>query len=418
MKTLIINYWNMPNVGGIETYLYNLCQYLLNSGERVIWFYKQKILLAESFKTVFLSEKVERYDIDKVLNTRIHIPFSYEEEIVILSFYPTAMASAEKLINLYKKDCAITPFYVIPNTTGDFYYIERYFTLFSNYVYKSMKGIIQRWETGNHIRFFAPQHIEYLQRNYNIIVSSPEEKLLRPVYPCMPLDMQLLDKKANRKEFIIISISRFDFPHKGYLLGLIRAYGRLKTRYSQIRLIIIGYGPDKPKVLREIESLPEGIRDDIKLVGEVPPNELGRYFKQAHLNISVAGAVGQGVKHGVLSLPARNYCVKECEVYGFFPYNIKPGTSLDPGNLVDSYIEDAIQMSKQKYIDLCVESYEHYNQNNKQNVDPLYFFNTVKICKPFESSKKEIRLLNLYNYTIRIILMLKKLFKLEHHEKV
>ena len=112
-------------------------------------------------------------------------------------------------------------------------------------------------------------------------------------------------KKAKRECFNIVSISRFDFPHKGYLLGLIRAYGRLKEKYPQVALCIIGYGPGKPLVEKEIKRLNKKAQQDLSLLGEVDSADFPKVLKEMHLNISVAGSVGVGARNGVLSIPAR-----------------------------------------------------------------------------------------------------------------
>lgn len=115
---------------------------------------------------------------------------------------------------------------------------------------------------------------------------------------------------------------------------------------------------------------------DIKLLGEASPDEISNYMKEAHLNISVAGAVGDGARNGVLSIPARNYCIGECEVYGYLPDSRLKSTSLEKGILVDDFIEEVILMSNEEYIQKCIDSYNTYALND---VDPLYVFAASKI---------------------------------------
>lgn len=407
-KVLIINHWYMSNVGGIEAYVSDLVRYSCEQNIRVIWLYKGKGTVGKSFQDVLCSEKVEKYNINSLFRFGHDFGFKYNDEIVIISFYPIAMGVAEKFIYKFSGDARITPFYVVANTTGNYYYIERYFSFLKPLIYKSMKRMMERWEKGNNIRFCAPLHIDYLEKNYNLRISQREAKVLKEVYEFPILDIENLKKRSDRNIFNLITIGRFDFPHKGYILGLIRAYGRLKSKYSKLKLNIIGYGAGEQAVRKEINDLPEAYRKDIALLGEVPPHNLIKYLCDSHLNISVAGAVSQGAKYGVLSIPARNFCDGECEVYGFLPESASKTVSLETGNLVDPYIEAVINMSRSEYIDKSIASYEAIKSRSTETAEPMYFFNTLKLCnKKFECSLMEIRLLSIFSLLLRIKIRLK-----------
>ena len=358
--TLIINHTSMINVGGIEKYLFQLVKYLRDNNHRVIWLCDRPPRVAKSFESVFLNSNVERYDVctHGMIWYRVpQIKFSEDEIVVMMSFEPIEMAQAELFCHKYKS-YHIFPLYFVPDTTGSQYYLERNFRgTIKGIVWKKLQVILERWEQENAIRFFSITQVKPLEENYEIHILDVSKKILKPVLAVGKLDYELVKRKAeNRNRFILITVGRFDFPHKGYMLGLVRAYGRLKKIYKGLELRIVGFGKDEAVLKAEIEKLDDKQSADIKLLGEASPDEISNYMKEAHLNISVAGAVGDGARNGVLSIPARNYCIGECEVYGYLPDSRLKSTSLEKGILVDDFIEEVILMSNEEYIQKCIDS--------------------------------------------------------------
>lgn len=401
MHTLVINYGNL-NIGGIEKYLFELSKYLTDNGDRVIWLRDPVLKIADSYRDLFLGNAVERvvtdtskfnwFDHDELL-------FSKEEDIVVLSFDPMSMARALQLALEYR-EFHITPYYVVPNTTGNLYYLERYFNgKKRKRIQRKLAGFLSRWEHMGLVRFFNKLQIQSLENNYEIKITQGESKILRGVYGITDLNQDNLSKRSKRVDFTIGTLGRFDYPHKGYMLGLVRAYGRLKEKYPDIRLKIGGYGPGETLLKKEIEKLPLSFQEDIKLTGPVSPKEMDQFYSEVHLNISVAGAVWEGVKRGVLSIPARNYCEGACEVYGFLPDSGSKTTSLETGEPVEPYIEHVLTCSEDEYIRLSKEAYDDYRKLSKPW--PMYFFDT-KPSSEVEIDFEEIRYMKKLMRDVRV----------------
>lgn len=383
-RTFIVNYPIMISIGGIEKYLYYLMKYMLNHGVRVIWMQNIRFQTGKMYDDVI---KDPRLEIVKV-NSNLLFWFKHEklnlskdEEIVIFSCTTMAKLKADTIVRRFS-DLNIKSIYGIPDTKGDAYYLEAIFCNPLKFiVYRCMRTVFEEWENNNHLCFYARKQIDALENNYHVHISNKDTKLLKYVEPLPLLNYDELEKRIKRCNFTIITIGRFDFPHKQYILGLIRAYGRLKEKYPQIRLDIVGDGPHRFKVIQEIEKLNSNIQKDIKLLGSVSPEVLPACIKHAHLNISVAGGVSVGAINGIMSIPARNYCEEECEVYGYLPEYLDYSVSTSPGNLVDTYIERVINMSDFEYKKACIESYE--SVYNSREVDPNYLFGFSKCTKRY-----------------------------------
>ena len=406
-KALIVNQPSFSNVGGIETYLYNLIKFCIKSEIRVIWLSHPTPLVCESFEEVLLSNAVERVPV-KSLNWHWFkfdsIPLKKDERYVIYSCTPQSMCEAQDIILRYP-DYDIFPVYVIANTTGSFYYLERYFktALFKRIVFSIMKKMIYRWELNNSIRFFAAPQAKALGDNYGIEIHNVYENILRAVTELAMPDFSITGKRYKQKNrFIILTVGRLCFPHKGYMLGLVRTFGKLQEKYQQLNLYIIGSGQNEDVLLDEIKKQPLPVQKAIKLIGEVSPDKLASYYQQSDLNISVAGAAARGAAAGTLTIIARNFCESNCEVYGFYDDCSNMIISTEKGNDVEPYIIRAIEMSDNEYMNRCIRGYEIIK--GKSNYNPSYLFDSTD-NKIFHASKKEVLQMK----------VLKRLIKINHY---
>ena len=219
--------------------------------------------------------------------------------------------------------------------------------------------------------------------------------------------MKELENRSERNGcFNIITVGRFDFPHKGYMLGLVRAFGRLKPKYPQLTLSIIGLGQHEQMLKNEIANLPQGVQADVNLLGAVPHTELPHYFRDKHLSIAVAGAASDAARNGVLSIAARNFCDNECEVYGFYPESFVKNSSKEPGELVDKYIEDAINMTKEEYTKRCKDSYMVFTDPARYN--PTFLYTTTEMCKDYYIGTMDLYFYKVINYLRKLLMLLGK----------
>lgn len=372
MKTLVVNF-PVLKTGGIEDICYGLMKYSVQQGYRVIWLCRDPITIAESYKE-FVFAQVELIHANRLLTGKWRhgfITFRREEEVTILSFTPFDMDNALKLREEFP-EADMTPLYIVANTKGRFYFIEEYyFGSLRRWIFNRIKPLMQNWVDLNVVRFCSKLQIDSFEKHYSLSVSDAEHKIIKYLFAPTPLDKEQLQRKAKRNQFHLVTISRFDFPHKNYLLGLIKDYGKLKEKYTNLFLHIIGYGPGIDLVNREVARLSTVAQKDITFYGEVSKERFPELMREMHLNISVAGSVGVGAFQGVLSIPARNFCGDQCEVYGYLPESADMTTSTAEGEWALPYIEEVINMSEADYIQKCEESYKTYAS---MEVDPEYVF--------------------------------------------
>jgi hypothetical protein len=402
-KTFMFLYKNM-DIGGIETYLIRLIRQLKEKGNRVLWLTPADRYIDDSFKDDLLDGYVEIIEI----NTRgfnwikhANINFNKNEEVIALSFEPFDFLRIETIKKEYSS-IRIDSFYWVPHFKGNHYFIEEQVIWpLRPLVYKIIRKIIKHMEENDNIYYLNRSHLEAYERRYGYKVTNEKGKISGLTREVRPYDYNLALKRSIRNEFNIITVGRFDFPHKGYILGLIKVYGELKEKYSHLKLTIIGYGKDEIKVIEQIDRLSPNAKKDINLIGKVPYDDLQKYFKNAHLNIGVAGTIADGALTGLISIPVRHYS-EVCEGYGYLPESRGKITADVPGVPIQKFIEEVIMMNQEEYLELSRKSYETYAKDGETN-------NIMSIlnCKNRDASKTvsnlAIKFIKIYNILIKII---------------
>ena len=369
-ETLVIIYRSLL-VGGIENYVTNIMHNALKSNKRVIWICNKDMLYSSLYQNIIEETQIEVKRINYSGLNIYKLPnmsFAKDENIKIMVFDIFRLFQAYKIKNRYKTN-NIDILYCVPHFTGS--------SIFPHQVFKGKctKKIVKKlfariynniYKQGN-LYFFSSKHYHAIQDNYEIHFISPNNYLVPELENREKYDEASFRKVYNSRNFTIISPGRFEFPHKGYLIGLIKIYGELKPLYPQLKLLIIGDGPDKDKVEMVIEELPKAYSKDIDILSPQSLEDLKCKMKTVNLNISVAGCASLGARMGLITLPARHY-VYDCEVYGFFPNSRNLTTETKPGEPAKQYIEQVINMDEEEYIHYSKLAYhtfddELYNVN-------------------------------------------------------
>lgn len=352
-------------VGGIENYILRTVRQMKKRGNRVIWLFPKGGYIDESYKPDLLDGSVEvvRVEFDRADWIRnLDIAFGENEEVLALAFNLFNFSFLEMLKREYDRS-RIDSFYWVPHFKERAVFIEELSPKIIRPIARKIVGrIVRRMERNANIIYVSESHLNAFVENYKYTVQHGHEKLLvgysREIAP-FDHDLAISRSRSRRDEFNIVTITRFVFPHKGYLIGLIKSFAKLKAKYGRLTLTIIGYGKDEDRVIAEIEKLSPETKSDVKLVGKVPYDNLKEFFDKAHLNIGVAGTIADGGSTGLISIPCRHYC-EECEGYGYLPESRKFTASSHPGTPIEYFIEEVINMGDDEYLRLSRAAYDTY----------------------------------------------------------
>lgn len=387
---IVVFYRETMLIGGIETYIYKAIKALKKEGASVVWAKEPKSKIDESFVSeVYDGKTVIMNGLDVKKFSEIVV--DSDTEIKIVTFDLFYFAKAEAFKRKFKL-CTVHTFYFVPHFEGDTLYLQDGFKgRKKEKVRQRTEQIVHKLHKNNSIKYFSEKHIERMTSDYSYTVDNN----IRSLVPLMDLikfkfDRQRCEDLFNRESFNILTASRFEFPHKGYIVGLINTFAELKMKYPHIKLTIVGYGDGERKLKDQVDQLGEEISKDICFVGKVPPEKLIDYYNNANLNISVAGCCSQGAKNGTLSIPARHYTY-ECELYGFLPESKDYMTSDAEGEPASKYIEQVINMSLEEYCEKCKAAFDTYNDGQQEL--RLSFSEIQNASEDAVLSKKDIKYL-------------------------
>ena len=356
-----------PNlcIGGIQQYIKDAVAFLSqnDSNIKIAVIYDSVVPVDESYKVVFQQNKVNLIKYDEM-----HKFFKEEKnkDLFVISFRIFDFA----LINLLRIVChnnsKYSLYYYVPNFRGRYYYFdEMYFGLIATFVDRFMSKIHKKLANNNQIRFFTEMHQITMSNKYEIVFGDFLDFKV-PNVKDAPIQFEEHRIRCLYKSelFHIISASRIEFPHKGYLLGLIREFALLNNEYPHLRLTIVGNGCDEKLVHFEIEKLSPGIQQNIRFLDMVPSEKLKELYKSAHLNISAAGCCILGASLGTLSTPVRHFCY-DCEVYGFFPECYSKITSEEKGMPVREFIKNVLNLTEDDYVKKCKDCFDSISNRPK-----------------------------------------------------
>ncbi len=390
-QVLIIDYSNM-RPGGIEVVFAYLMQYAMENDHRVIWITTEKDYEAASFQEILSDSRIEKCYWSKwnKLFSAPAIHLSEDESAVMLSCAPIDYALSECL----RMKFPANPFQhllVLPNFTGINCYPDRLFQTkwLKKYWFNKIQKWVSAWEKEGSLYAFALKHLDAYEDYYSVPLQDKKSCVFPRIKPTPKLNREVLFKKAQERKtcFTIITGARFEFPHKGYILGLIDAYARLKSKFPELRLVIVGYGDGAEEVDQKIQSLDEEAKRDIVQKGMLPYDQFLLEFQKAHLNVGVAGSLADGARCGVPSLVVRHYDY-HCETYGFYKDHANRSLDDQPGKPIDSYIENVILMNDDEYVEHSLEVQRVALSRKKY--DPEYVFSQDRAATRTSMTKRDL----------------------------
>lgn len=359
METLIIDRTTMM-IGGVEVYFASLMEYALSTKRRVIWLTTRSQVEKAGF-SITASDKIEKAFVKRTFFGPIYprINVSEDEEVILITTDPCRYI----LSDVYRDRLKCKSFVhllILPHFKGPGYYPENIFKNLKvkGYWHKKMSLLASTLVGSDCVRGFSVEHLIAYEKAYDVIIKDKEKKALPRVNKILPIRYDEISSREHSRcqRFEIMTCSRFDFPHKGYLLGLIKEFAKIHEKHPTTKLTIVGYGGGKPEIEKAIENLPKAAIDSIDLVGELSPEELISKYRQAHLNVGLAGALKKGAECGLPSIKMKHYTYS-CDGFGF----IEDTQGLNPdcaAKNMREIIESVITMPADEYIQHSLAAYD------------------------------------------------------------
>ena len=275
----------------------------------------------------------------------------------------------------------------------------------NSYIYKSKnsnfirRGIFNPMYSGISSRLVDNRILYFLSENHkNIFIKSTfhkeiKDRILRLGTYINGLNV---DKTRNHyKQRKIVTVSRFDFPFKDYLKGLIDSLEKLDKNVS---LNIIGWGQDEEELMSYIEKKRDNIRNRINVIKGVTYQNLQKYLDDAFVYIGEGTSVLDALNNSLLSIVVNEYD-RSAKTNGYFYDNYNVTTTECNLYQIEEFLKIVFSMSEEEYITQVKKDYNRfvdiYNINNvmKEMI-------AIKNNNTHAISKKEIKFFTFMEKTI------------------
>ncbi len=214
----------------------------------------------------------------------------------------------------------------------------------------------------NQLIFMTDEMKKYFEEYYGLVSKTP---LIPLGMHIKKLDEAILyEREARRKKkgFVILTIGRFVFPFKAYILSAIYTYAMLKDKYEDIQLNIIGYGTGEHEVKRLIAELDKKKQSGITVIGKIPYEQLEEYIDNASILIAEGTCVLDGASRGIPICVSYAYQKKGIAA-GLFHNEETIGVNYEKGlkyYIEKELVEQIYNMNSQEYIQISKKTYEIY----------------------------------------------------------
>ena len=219
---------------------------------------------------------------------------------------------------------------------------------------------------------------------------------------------QICEKKRHNP-FVISTITRLEFPFKGYVIGLLDWFERNFLRYN-LELTIVGDGQGQGVFLERLSTMAEDCRKRIQYYPNIPYDQLSDIFSITDLYVGMGTTLLDAANNLTLAVPVNGYTMN-LEVSGFFSENIKEVYAVGPLKPIDSLVHKLVEMSDEEYTKYINRQYDFfckiYDINNFVNYIISSDYDNRKI------SLLQLFKIYLFDYSINYLTILKD--QLRHH---
>lgn len=387
-KILVINYPTMK-MGGIEVNIFKWMEYYSKKDVRVVWYATSNAVEDADFVDI-LHLNVEIKNVKKTLAGLRYEKLENDEgkDVVMLSFDPLWYLGAESLRRASGASSFIH-YMVLPHFTGAAYYPEEncVTSAAKKHAWMFMRRKYGEWDRQGCLRAFNEKQCAACAEHYAFTLREGSHLIpyiaRSPSQPISRIKQEARERAKNRdKEFRILVCSRLDFPHKGYVLGMVDAFESIKPFYPNVTLVIAGDGPSRDALEKKVNALPVEMQSSVELLGTLGQKQLMEQFSRASVNPNLAGALVDGAISGVPSLPMRHY-TDRAECYGFYEDTTKEDElNKGRGKDVRPYIERLINMPIDEYVDHCVNAVYRASEKTANPAD-LFSAKTGSFVTPY-----------------------------------
>lgn len=355
-KTIVFYCFNF-SMGGTETLILRLLEFYGNKNYRTILLTETPIheSIIEDSRKVCFEHYIYNKDNKEFLSGSNTLKFTRSERpLIITQFLPEFLKCFTLLRkSKYGVNFKHTLYIVHPNST---LYGPRRLTFLA----KVMILVLLKKKA---LVFMDETCAETCLKIYNL-----KKTLVFDIYRLPIFINKNLNLVKKNDIFNILTITRFEFPFKGYVLGLINSFSQLHQKSPSTLLTIIGHGKGVTEIQTLISKLPYSVSSKISVLDEVPYHEINDYIEKCDVYVGMGTTVLDAANNNKVVITAVAYQKSNLAV-GYFHEKYKTIGEVFQENkeylIFDALLEKVLNASEYDFDYMRKKSKEalkeHYN---------------------------------------------------------
>lgn len=355
--------------GGTGTLSIRLSESLIKKGYEVLYICQEinDINNEDSLKKIGV--KVHKWKQNKVPDKLIQT-YGRKQKYIFLTYSLNEFLIVESMkeyINIHKSILYVVHQYGLTKGYGLSNWVKPILTRF-------YKRIVNKILNSESVIFMDDFILSFTKEYYNLECNDKNNLIINLPMVVNKFDLNSVDNKFKLNIFNLLTISRAEFPFKGYLIGLIKEFNKLCEIYNDIELTIITFGQDVERVNKELNDLPREVKEKIHVCGQTSYDKLRNYFNRSHLYVGMGSTILDAANHSTPSLIVSQYTY-DCYTSGFFHMQPNLLVAKENGSEgIKAYVKKVKSMDHKAYQELCMKDYRALSENYNMNS----FFNYIE----------------------------------------
>lgn len=240
--------------------------------------------------------------------------------------------------------------------------------IFKNFFKKYYRNIIQKLHKDGCITYMDTECIKKTEEFYNIKLH--DYNIVRLPYNVEKLDLTEIENRDQlRKErFTILSISRAEFPMKGYLVQLLQKFGDFYKEHKNSYLCLVTFGDGEKELKKILDDYNDEIKEHIIMYEKMKYEDLEKVWRNASVYVGLGTSILDASNKGICSIPVLQYSMqfKAKEIFYEIPEQISANLNVDQEGY--EAIKKVYDMDSEKYKNvsiLCHNALSDYYDVNK-----------------------------------------------------
>ena len=334
----------MLETGGAETLLLRIGRKYVSDGTRAELICRN---ISHELKQEFINAGIQVSESEGSLETKIS---DFDNKDIILCVTLFEFLETEYYRQKNHLDCRNFLYVLHPNTMDPDRSLE------SNILKKNViKRTVEKYAANGNILFMDGITMASAEKMLNCSFSGMSDLRFDIPLDIVPFDAENTAKKAESKNFGILSVLRAEFPFKGYVFGLIRSYTELKQTYPYVTLTLISSG-DNYKELEEKVETAGGTDAGITLINGATNADLPYYYKKCSLYAGMGTTVLEAVQYGAISIVVTPYTFefKSDHFFHEAPDLVASGENAPEAT---SKVREILDMKSDEFVSTAIDAY-------------------------------------------------------------